>query len=325
MSETIKKKVLGVETTVSVPADPEDMLTTDYGEYIDFVKQAEEEFDQKLRNFFTYTLKEKALEKAAKEWEKAGVILEGYACTLFNMDKDCAELREYAMELMDKVSKASGIRAKNLTKHRERVMAEKPEDKEEEARLTKIKQDADSSLIRAIRTQQRYHELYEKGECYQAAQHLEEAKAAASAAEMRKLIPEGHIHIPGRIYPPIPIPVGERVPHMPEPYEMYKNQPVEALMFDTELDEFVLKPGYVSPDGLIDDQSVIRDRANHQVIMKFREGEPIIWPEWKATWTGDIPDEDSWMWEYYGRLGEQMREDRRVRLFRPRPYEDEDS
>ena len=202
-------------------------------------------------------------------------------------------------------------------------MAADPDNEAEEERLTKLKQEADCSLIRAVNTQRRYQELYDKGESYEASAHEQEAAAASRAEQLRKLIPEGHLHIPGRIYPPIPIPVGERVPFAPEPYQKYKEQPVEAYTFDTELDEFVLKPGYVSADGLIDSESVIRDRKNHRVIMKFRGGEPIIWPEWKATWAGDIPEADSWMWEYYGRLGAQMREGPAMGIFERRAYEDE--
>ena len=323
MSETIDMKILGVRTPVNVPADPEDALITDYGKYIDFVKRAEEEFNQKLRDFFTFSIKDRAIEKAAREWEKAGAILAGYAGTIFNVNKDNSELREYAMELYDKITKASMLRAQNMAKHRDRIMAADPNNKTEEERLTKIKQEADSSLIRAVSTQNRFMELYEKGECYDAARHEQEARASARAAEKRKLIPEGHIHTPGRIYPPIPIPIEEQVPYAPEPYREYKTQPVEAYNFDTELDEFVLKPGYVSEDGRIDSESVIWDRKNHQVVMKFRGGEPIIWPEWKATWLGDLPAEDSWCWEYLGRLGQRMRDEEHWEMFERRPYEED--
>ena len=323
MSETINTKILGVQTPVHVPADPEDALITDYGKYIDFVKQSEEEFNQKLREFFSYDAKDKALEKAAKAWEKAGALLSGYAQSLFNFNKYNNELREYAMDLLDKVTKASMLRAQNMKKHRDRIMAADPNNKTEEERLTKITQEAEGSLIRAANTQSRYIDLFEKGECYEAAKHQEEAELSARAAELRKLIPEGHIHIPGRIYPPIPIPIEERVPFAPAPYREYKEQPPEAYTYDTELDEFVIKPDYVSPDGRIDSQSVIWDRKNHQVIMKFRGGEPIIWPEWKATWLGDLPAEDSWCWEYLGRLGIQMREDEQQKMFQRRPSEDE--
>ena len=229
-----------------------------------------------------------------------------------------------ALELLDKVTKAAGARLTNLTRRRDRVLAGKPDDPEAERRLTKAKQEADCGLMRAMNTQARYKDLYEKGESYKAALHKEEAEISARAAEMRKLIPAGHLHIPGRIYPPIPIPEEQPVPDAPLPYRLYKEAPVEALRFDTNLDEFVLKPGYVSPDGLIDEHSVVWDRANHQVIMKLRGGEPIIWPEWKATWAGDLPEEDSLAWDYIRRQGRQMREDRVIHLFERSSYEDEE-
>ena len=322
MTEMMETKFLGCDLQIPQPEDPEDAVIPDYGNYLYYVKQAEEDFVKKMREFFNHTLKDKTIEKSAREWEKAGAILAGYATTMFNVCKDNDELRKYALDMLDKVTKSAGARVMNLTKRRERVMAENPDDKDEEARLTKVKQDADAGLIRAINTQNRYKDLYEKGESLETSRQQEEAELSAEAEELRKMIPAGHLHIPGRIYPPIPIPAGKRVPYAPKPYQLYREQPVEAYTFDTELDEFVIKPGYVSADGLIDDQSVIRDRANHRVIMKFRGGEPIIWEEWKATWAGDIPDEDSWMWEYYGRLGYQMREDQEMRIFERRPYED---
>ena len=323
MAEMTETKILGYDISIPKPEDPEDAVIPDYGIYLDYINQAEKDFVKKMQDFFNHTLKDKSIEKAAREWEKAGAILAGYATSMFNVYKDNDELRKYAMELLDKITKSAGMRAKNMTKRRERVMADDPGNTEEEARLTKVKQEADAGLIRAINTQNRYKDLYEKGESYEASRHQEEAEISAEAEQLRKLIPEGHLHIPGRIYPPIPIPAGERVPYAPKPYQMYRNQPLEAYAFDPELDEFVIKPGYVSSDGLIDDQSIIRDRANHQVIMKFRGGEPIIWKEWKATWAGDIPDENSWMWEYYGRLGYQMKVDEENRIFERKPYEDE--
>lgn len=323
MSESIEKNILGTKTAVTVPQDAEDALITEYGEYLDFVKMSEQEFMQKKDKFYTHTLQDKALEDAAAEWEKAGALLIGYAQTLFNLDANRNDLRKYALELMDKATKAAGLCVKNLEKHRERVLAADPEKSSEEARMTRAKNQADSHLIRAINTQRRYIDLYENGECYANAQHQEEAELSARVEEMRKLVPEGHIHIPGRIYPPVPIPPGERVPVQPQPYQMYMDQPVEAMMFDEELDEFVLKPGYVSPDGLIDENSVIRDRKNHQVIMKFRGGEPVIWPEWKATWTGDVMDGHDWGLEYLARLGRQLQEDDHMELFHRQPYEDE--
>ena len=321
MKET---KFLGYDISIPEPADPEDALVPDYGRYLDHIKQAEKDFVRTMEKFFNHTLKDEGLEKAAKDWERAGVILAGYAESLFNAFKDNDDLRRYALELLDKVTKASGARLTNLTRRRDRVLAGKPDDPEEERRLTKAKQEADCGLMRAMNTQARYKDLYEKGESYKAAIHKEEAEISARAAEMRKLIPAGHLHIPGRIYPPIPIPEEQPVPDAPLPYRLYKEAPVEALRFDTDLDEFVLKPGYVSPDGLIDEHSVVWDRVNHQVIMKLRGGEPVIWPEWKATWAGDLPEEDSLAWDYIRRQGRQMREDRVIHLFERSSYEDEE-
>ena len=53
----------------------------------------------------------------------------------------------------------------------------------------------------------------------------------------------------------------------------------------------MIKKGWVDPNGMIDDQSVIRDREHGVVIMKLIGGEPEVWKEWKATWTGDVMED----------------------------------
>ena len=323
MSEYRKTNYLGTSTPVLVTENPDDMLVTNYEDSISYVKTAEADFMKKKDEFFNHSVRDIALEDAAKAWEKAGVIMICYAATLFNMDAKNIKLRRYALELMDKAAKASSTRLNNLIRHREKLMADKPDDKVEEERLTQIKYEADHSFFRCIHTHQHYLELFAKGGCYEAEKHDADKKMAARVEEMRKMIPADHIYIPGRIYPPIPIPAGKRVPRHPEPYRRYKLAPVEALQFDKELDEFVIKPGYVSEDGLIDDQSVVWDRENHQVIMKFRGGEPIVWPEWKATWTGDMPKAGSWIAEYYMRLGMQNKLDGLMTVLTPQPYEDD--
>ena len=125
MTEMMEIKFLGCDLQIPQPEDPEDAVIPDYGNYLYYVKQAEEDFVKKMREFFSHTLKDKTIEKSAREWEKAGAILAGYATTMFNLCKDNDELRKYALDMLDKVTKSAGARVMNLTKRRERVMAEK--------------------------------------------------------------------------------------------------------------------------------------------------------------------------------------------------------
>lgn len=323
MDAFVEKKINGHKTQVIVTDDPQTAPITDYTPYVDCVKETEAEFDEYMDAFFKIALDDERIQKAAKDWEKSASILTGYALSLFNMDKDNDELRKYALQLLDRLSKTANMRRNNMAQHRKLMIGKHPGDEKVKDQATEAKHLADTALIRSANTQAHYIDLYQRGECYAAAEQKKEAERAARAEERRKMIPDDVLHIPGRIYPPVPIPVGERVPSQPLPYHMYKAQPLEAMEYNRELDEFVLKPGYVSPDGLIDADSVIRDRKNHQVIMKFRGGEPVIWPEWKATWAGDIPDEDSWIWQYYLRMGEQEEADKQMRMFERQPYEED--
>ena len=93
-----KTKFLGYDISIPEPADPEVALVPDYGRYLDHIKQAEKDFVRTMEKFFNHTLKDEGLEKAAKDWERAGVIVAGYAESLFNTFTDNDELRRYAYQ-----------------------------------------------------------------------------------------------------------------------------------------------------------------------------------------------------------------------------------
>ena len=321
MSAFREANIIGKKTQVIVPENPEAAPITDYGIYLDSVQEVEDEFRQLQDAFFAIPTDDSRILKAAKDWEKCGAILAGYAGSLFNIDKYNTELREYAQRLFDMITKASGLRKNNISQYRKLMMAKPDLNETEKDKITKAKYAADSALIRAVNTQARYRDLFEKGEILNNSQLKRDIAVSIDAQRYREQIPDDVIHMPGRIYPPIPIPPGERVPEPPLAYQMEKDAPLEDKIYDRELDEFVLKPGYVSPDGLIDDKSVIRDRAKGEVIMQLRGGEPVVWKEWKARGVWDVPEPDSWFAEYYIRLWNQGEEDRITRIFEPWPYE----
>lgn len=82
--------------------------------------------------------------------------------------------------------------------------------------------------------------------------------------------------MPARPFPIEHVPEGKHVPARPEPYQRVCAVDIDHKVYDLEHDNFVLEPGYISEDGLIDDQSVVWDYENNKVIMKFRGGEPIV-------------------------------------------------
>ena len=328
MSGFVTKNVMSIETQVAVADDPDDMLITEYTSIPDVIRKAEEDFYAKKNQFYTHTMKdEDGLLKASKAWERAGRILAGMARTAFHYKQSNAEQRKYALSMLELVADAANLRWGNLIKLVDRKIAADPNDETTVERMEKIRFHAYSSLASAVRTWTKYRDLHKKGIDYVSPKRAREIWAAEEYEKERKLVPEGIIRIPGRIYPPIPVPWGEPVPEPPLAYQLKKMTPAEHKVYDPELDELVLKPGYVSPDGLIDDQSVIYDRANHQVIMKLRGGEPVIWPEWKATWVGDVMEPGSWPEEYYMRLGLQMHfqelEEEEEQLFKKDPIEEE--
>ena len=121
-----------------------------------------------------------------------------------------------------------------------------------------------------------------------------------------KRIPKGHYFLPARPFPPARIPEGEPVPYLPAPYAAWKNLPNEDFYYDTEHDEFALPKGYVSKDERIDDESVVWNWQDNTVTMKFRGGEPVTWPFWKAKDTYDVLKKGDWCGEYYIRLYKQI-------------------
>ncbi|MBQ6344235.1 MAG: hypothetical protein IJI41_14020, partial [Anaerolineaceae bacterium] len=89
------------------------------------------------------------------------------------------------------------------------------------------------------------------------------------------------------------------------------------------IDEIVIKKGYVSPDGLIDDRSITYDLENGKCTMKYRGGVPVTWDFWKAKGTWDAPDPESWTGEYIYRLYQQQETDEQPGVLKHQSYEDE--
>ena len=305
-------------------------LFVDYISLEDSLKRAEEKYERDRANYFNTLADEPVLPKKSKKWDRSAWDYMRWAGTLFNADISNNAQRKRALEIMDRITKDSGVRHNNAIQHanimNEKAAASGDEKviEETEEKMDKAEMESGSFFRNAILTQVRFNKLFEKGEGYASSKHEKEAEASARVAEMReKYYPTDHIYLPGRIIPPHPVPWGERVPTYPDPYVLAKSQPVDAYEFDETIDEIVIKKGYVSPDGLIDERSVTYDLENGKCTMKYRGGVPVTWDFWKAKGTWDAPDPESWTGEYIYRLYQQQEADEQPGVLKHQSYEDE--
>ena len=325
MSEMVDKNIVG-ETTPVLTEAGHPMLHSDYPSIMESLKRALERYRRDKVNYFNTLGDDQNLIKKMKRWQRSARDVISWAGTLFNANVNDQEYRDTAMEILDKVTKEAQIQLKNAEQLTDSAVEAADENDKESVRdkMENAEYSASAFARRAIETQRRYIEHYQKGDNYISKRHLKEIEASARAAEFReKVLPRDRIYLPGQVIPPYPVPMTERVPRRPDPYELYKNQPVEAYEYDREIDELVLKKGYVSDDGLIDDESVKYDPVNGKCTIKYRGGVPVTWDYWKAKDLADVPQPGSWLVEYLRRAYLQMLEDETPGILKHRPEEDE--
>jgi len=308
MSELIEKKVTGDPVQVKTE-DGRPSLYTENGALTDSLRRSEEKYKLARADYFNALADEPILLAKTTRWQRAAKDLIQWAETLFNADQEDDDARNLALDIMEKVAKEAEIRHRNTWMHADIMLKQSPNDLNLQKRLDDAEFATGYFLRCSLKTQMTYISLYEKGEVL-SGDLKKEARVSARVAEFReKIFPRDHVYVPARIFPPHPVPKGERVPETPRQYTLYKSQPVDAYEFDRETDEVLLKKDYISPDGLIDRNSLVYDFENETVTMKFRGGEPIVWKVWKAKNTGDMPEEGSWVLEYLRRHYIQLEED----------------
>ena len=314
-----KRNITGDQITVKAAADGHIPLDIDYESLEKSMERSKDKYLRYKQDFFNSCADDSDFLTKCKRWQRAAHDYLRWAGTLFNVCKDDLDKRQAAREIMDKITKDSSIRHRNLCKHTDYVTSKEPEKID---KMDKAEFESAAFLRNAALTQDRFNELFEKGENYNGSELQAEAEASARVAYFREnTLPKDHIFIPGRIIPPHPVPRKQRVPYEPDPYEVYKSQPVEAYEYDETVDELVLKEGYVSPDGLVDRDSVSYDPENMKCTMKYRGGVPVTWDWWKAKDLGEIPT--GWAAEYLIRQYAQMKGDEVIRILEHRDYEDE--
>ena len=329
MSEMINVQSCGGPVQVKTEAD-RPMLSTDFPEIHEALARAKARYERDRADYYNTLADEPILVKKTKRWQASAYDYMRWAGTLFDIDPNDSEQRQIAMSIMAQITNESGVRYGNMCTHADIkiALAEKlddPEKKEEIIdRMNKAESLTGAFFRDTIKTQKRYIDLFQKCGTYQSFDKQMEDMAAVRIEELReKVFPKDRVYTPGRIIPPHRIPWGKRVPQVPDAYELYHRQPVDAYEFDYEEEEIVLKEGYVSPDGLIDSDSVKYDRKNKKCTIKYRGGVPVTWDYWKADNTADMPEPGSWTEEYLVRAYQQQLEDNEPGILRHRDYEDE--
>ncbi len=325
MSENISKNITG--DVVDLKAENgRPSLVTDYPSLHESVEHARQKYLQDKRDYFNTLADEPVLLQKTRRWKRSASEYLRWAGTLFNAYQDNQEQRQMVLDIMDKVAKDAQIMFVNTCNYSEmEIEKAEPAKKEETRDRMDTEESAAGAFARnAVKTQLVFQDLFVNGKCYVPNQQREAVEAAARAAELRdKVIPRDVLYLPGRIIPPHPVPKTERVPKRPDPYELAKNQPVEAYEFDRSINEIVIKKGYVSEDGLIDDESLKYDMENMKCTMKYRGGVPVTWDLWKPKDARDIPMRDSWVVDYLIRAHDQHLEDEEFGILKRKDYEEE--
>ena len=277
----------------------------EYGAFEEYYAYTEMLYNEVQADFLATDPRDPWILKKEKDCEKAARSMIMMSAALFNRHTGGTENKDIALRMLDQCKKDAGIRAKNVMLHKE--LAEKENDPDPET-LRNLRMAALRSLdfhTRAYNTQTSYLKRYVTDPDYMTPELAVEKRQSAIAAKKMSMVPRGHYFLPARPFPPARIPEGEPVPFPPAPYDAWKSLPPEDFIYDEEHDEFVLPKGYVSKDGMIDDQSVVWNWKENTVTMKFRGGEAVTWPFWKPKDTYDVLKKDDWCAEYYIRLYRQ--------------------
>jgi hypothetical protein len=228
------------------------------------------------------------------------------------------------IDLLKYVTSEAMLREKHARQQQEILTEREPDNAALAAALHKAHIDRMRFTNRALATQNVWIKRFLTGGLYISPELEGEAKVSAKAHHIMNVVPEGHAFLPARPFPPAPIPEGMRVPLPPRAFRKMKQIPVDDMDYDMTHDEFVIRKGYVSPDGTIDDQSVVWDWENHLVYMKEVGEEPVVWPFWKAQNLGDNMIPDSWCAQYHLRVYQQFLEDSEPWSFFRRRYKPPD-
>ena len=302
MSDFVENNSVTVAARADRPeAYGEAALISGYRTLEEYLARAEKIYQRTKDDFFALGMIDERLLDAADRWREAGVALMRWAASYYRKLNSTDEERDYALKLMDRVTKDSGTRCDNVSRYYDLLEMKTPDD----LKNLRIAEKADlkhlETLSRMIETQQMYIRREENAAGHMDREQRMMAEASKGIRETYDRIPEGHTYRPAYPYPPMPIPEGEPVPDLPDPIQRVEDVPLSEKDYDENLDEFVLKKGYVSEDKLIDDQSLVYHPETHEVEFGYVGGVRARWKYWKAGDDRDVPDPNSWAVNYFQR------------------------
>ena len=296
---------------------------SDFDTYEARLAEAERDYREACEDYEASDPSQESIMDAAETVELAAKELIARALVMFHMFPTTEENKQRARMILDKITKDANKREQtccNLYRH---IRKTQPEKKEKINSLLRKKFKRMKFLDRCMRTQSYYDKKSMEGSDHADPIHKIEAEQSAKAERTRRCIPEGHRWLPPRIFPHDPIPEGLPVPTPPQPYMRVEAMEAAEKVFDTEHDNFVLAPDYISEDGLIDGESVVWDYVNNKVTMKYRGGVPVTWDFWQPKDTFDVLGPNDWCVQYMQRAWAQEYEALLPGLFKRRAWERE--
>ncbi len=280
---------------------------TDFGSFENYLEDTESLYTECEEAFAASDVKSGDFPKICEKWAVTARTMIMAASALFGKYPADQKNKTRALELFARCTKDSGIRAKNLKLHYE--LAKQDEAVTPDALHKKFLQTAEgyNFFYRAENTRISYLRRFVNDPEYVSPEYQIEFQEGPVAKRYRNMVPDGHMFLPARPFPPVRIPDWQKgVPNPPEPFCKWKNLPPEDFVYDPEHDEFILPEGYLSADGTIDDKSVVFNWNDFTVTCKFVGSEPVTWPFWKPKDVSDAPKMGTWMWDYYSVLYQQV-------------------
>ena len=310
------------------PADGLSALTVDYGKIDEYFDQSAMMYDADRTAYLSSWAEDPKLPLLTQNWQRSARRLIGWAEVWFHIHKGNSEEQQTALDILDRITKDGGIRLKNLRTHigiRKEALRDAPDEGKEKAvqKLESAEESADWFFLSALKTQTHFIDIYKSGKEYVPVLMKEQIETAEQFEKIKGKFPAGRLYSRAIIFPPAPIPMGEPVPQPPDVFVRYQYLPPEAVEYDPAVDELVIVPGYVSEDGLSDENSVIWHPENQTVEMGYRNGERVVWNFWKPKDTYDVPDRTKWYWQYQDRAFNEWLAGLEPGPLEPRPYESE--
>ena len=310
------------ELQIFEPAEGELAHITEFDTFEDRLQAALDDYEEAQEAYLHTDAGSRDLDDAIKLAEEAGKELISRALCLFHMYPLTTENRNWANRIIDRVTKDASCRERTSEQYYRKMRELNPGNPKLHCKLLKQKQKHMNFLNRCMRTQSHYLQRSDKLDAGYKPLEEAETRSAAKYERIRKLIPAGHVFRAPRIFPHERIPLGQRVPTLPKVYQKFNKVEPEEKVFDKEHNNFTLPKDYLSPDGLIDGESIVWDYENRKVTMKFRGGIPVTWDFWLPRNDRDVLRPGDWCAEYQQRLWAQVLDDYKKGVFIHRSCDD---